>query len=134
MRLLTVLDYNSGGNLIIFPMHPRTQKVYKSLSIEFANIFITSPMSYLEFIYLIKKSMGVITDSGGITEETTVLGVPCMTLRDSTERPETVTVGTNEIVGTDPDNIIPYLKKMSQVKEKEESELWDGNTADRIWM
>jgi UDP-N-acetylglucosamine 2-epimerase (non-hydrolysing) len=91
-------------------------------------------MSYLEFIYLIKHSMGVITDSGGITEETTVLGIPCMTLRNSTERPETVTLGTNEIVGTAPENIIPYLEKLLEGHWKKGSipELWDGKSAQRI--
>jgi UDP-N-acetylglucosamine 2-epimerase (non-hydrolysing) len=91
-------------------------------------------MSYLEFIYLIKNSSGVITDSGGITEETTVMGIPCMTLRDSTERPETVTIGTNEMVGTNPENIIPFLRKMTSGKWKKGSipQLWDGKTSERI--
>ena len=83
---------------------------------------------------MIKHSAGVVTDSGGITEETTVLNVPCMTLRNSTERPETVTMGTNVIVGTDPNNIVPYLEKLIAGDWKSGSipDLWDGKTADRI--
>ena len=88
----------------------------------------------MEFIYLVKNSKGVITDSGGITEEATVLQVPCMTLRDSTERPETVTMGTNEMVGTDPQKIIPYLHKMVQGDWKlgKIPKYWDGLAATRI--
>ena len=92
------------------------------------------PQSYLEFIYLIKNSRAIITDSGGITEEATVLGIPCMTLRDSTERPETVTLGTNELVGTNPKNLAPYLEKAVKGDWKKGviPELWDGKTSERI--
>ena len=98
------------------------------------NIFITNPMPYLEFIYTINNSGGIITDSGGITEEATVLGIPCMTLRDSTERPETVTIGTNEMVGTNPDNIVSFIQKMvlGDWKKGGIPELWDGQTSERI--
>ena len=86
------------------------------------------------FNYLVKNSKAVITDSGGITEEATVLGVPCMTLRDSTERPETCTIGTNELIGTDPVNIGPAFAKLFSGAWKKGSipELWDGKTAGRI--
>jgi UDP-N-acetylglucosamine 2-epimerase (non-hydrolysing) len=70
------------------------------------------PLPYREFNYLVKHAKAVVTDSGGITEETTVMGVPCMTLRDSTERPETVDVGTNELIGTDPNNIPPAMERL----------------------
>jgi UDP-N-acetylglucosamine 2-epimerase (non-hydrolysing) len=78
--------------------------------------------------------MAVITDSGGITEETTVMGIPCMTLRDNTERPETVTEGTNVLVGTDPKQLNPHLQKLfaGEWKKGKIPELWDGNAADRI--
>ena len=82
--------------------------------------------------WLHAKAVG--TDSGGITEETTVMGIPCMTLRDNTERPETIEVGTNELVGTDPKNIQPAMEKLfsGQWKKGEIPELWDGHTAERI--
>jgi len=92
------------------------------------------PMSYLEFNFLVKNSMAVITDSGGITEEATVMGVPCLTLRDTTERPETVTVGTNELVGTDPSKLKPALDRLfaGQWKKGGIPEKWDGKTGERI--
>lgn len=132
--LLTNINENAKGRKVVFPMHPRTKKMYEQLGMDYENLLITGPMSYLEFIYLIKNSSGVITDSGGITEEATVLGIPCMTLRNSTERPETVTIGTNEIVGTNPENIKPYLTKLiaGDWKEGAIPELWDGHTSDRI--
>lgn len=133
-RLLKIVNENTQGKKIVFPMHPRTKKMYDQLEMSFDNLLITGPMSYLEFIFLIKNSAGVITDSGGITEETTVLGIPCLTLRNSTERPETVTLGTNEIVGTNPENIVPYLSKLLSGKWKKGGipELWDGMTSERI--
>ena len=91
-------------------------------------------MSYLEFNYLVERSFGVITDSGGITEETTVMGVPCFTIRDNTERPETIEIGTNELIGTDPKNIGPNMEILFLGKWKKGSipELWDGLTSQRI--
>ena len=91
-------------------------------------------MGYLEFNYLVERALAVITDSGGITEETTVMGIPCMTLRNSTERPETVTMGTNELLGTNPDTIAPAMQKLLSGNWKKGSipPLWDGHTAERI--
>jgi UDP-N-acetylglucosamine 2-epimerase (non-hydrolysing) len=91
-------------------------------------------LGYHEFIYLLKHARAVITDSGGITEEATVLNVPCLTLRSSTERPETVTIGTNELAGTDPRAIKPLMSKLFNGgwKTGKIPPLWDGRTAERI--
>ena len=92
------------------------------------------PQPYLEFNHLVRHAKCVITDSGGVTEETTVLGVPCVTLRDSTERPETVTMGTNELIGTDPAALKPALDRLfaGQWKKGAIPEKWDGRTGERI--
>jgi len=98
------------------------------------NLLVIDALSYLEFNYLIKNAKGVITDSGGITEETTVLTVPCMTIRENTERPETVDFGTNILAGTNPDSVTDYVRKMSSGTWKEGviPEKWDGRAGDRI--
>lgn len=119
---------------LIFPVHPRTAKVLTSLSISHKRLHIIDPLGYLEFNYLVERSKAVITDSGGITEETTVIGIPCMTLRSSTERPETVDIGTNELLGVNPKAIKPAMEKLfaGDWKKGEIPELWDGNTSERI--
>jgi UDP-N-acetylglucosamine 2-epimerase (non-hydrolysing) len=119
---------------LIFPVHPRTAKIIKRLGISYPNLYLIEPLGYLEFNYLVEHSFAVITDSGGITEETTVMGVPCMTLRDNTERPETVLIGTNELLGTNPRAIKPAMKKLFAGKWKKGHipELWDGHAAKRI--
>ncbi|APQ18021.1 non-hydrolyzing UDP-N-acetylglucosamine 2-epimerase [Maribacter hydrothermalis] len=119
---------------LIFPVHPRTAKILNSLQISHPRLHMVEPLGYLEFNYLVEKSKAVITDSGGITEETTVMGIPCMTLRDNTERPETITEGTNELLGTDPKAIEPAMKLLFSGNWKTGSipHLWDGNTATRI--
>ncbi len=119
---------------IVFPVHPRTAKLLKGMDIEAPNLYYAEPLGYLEFNYLVKHAFAVITDSGGITEETTVMGVPCLTLRDNTERPETIDIGTNELIGTDPVNIAPAMEQLFEGKWKKGGipELWDGQTAPRI--
>lgn len=119
---------------VIFPIHPRTAAIFSALGISAPNLHIVDPMGYLEFNYLVQQAKAVITDSGGITEETTVMGVPCITLRDNTERPETCSIGTNELIGTNPANIAPALKKLFEGKWKKGAipPLWDGHTAERI--
>jgi len=126
---------NHTKNLpLIFPVHPRTAKILEALEISHPRLHFVEPLGYLEFNYLVERSLAVITDSGGITEETTVLGIPCMTLRDSTERPETVTMGTNELLGTDPKAIGPAMEILFSGKWKKGGipPLWDGKTAERI--
>ncbi len=125
---------NTNGLPIVFPIHPRTAKIFADLGITNPNLKIVDPLGYLEFNYLVKYAKAVITDSGGITEETTVMGIPCLTLRDNTERPETITLGTNELVGTDPKNIKPALLKLfsGNWKEGQIPYLWDGKAAERI--
>lgn len=125
---------NVQGLPVIFPIHPRTARIFSDLGINANNLHIVDPMGYLEFNYLVKSSKAVITDSGGITEETTVMGIPCITLRDNTERPETITIGTNELIGTKPEAIKPALEKLFSDNWKKGGipELWDGKAAERI--
>ena len=115
-------------------MHPRSLNTFKKLNIQADNLVIVDPLGYLEFNYLVKNAKAVITDSGGITAETTVMGIPCLTLRDNTERPETINVGTNVLVGTNPANIKPVLNELFKGNWKIGSipNLWDGYSAKRI--
>ena len=139
--LMEQIITNVHGLPVIFPIHPRTAKIFYNLWGDeahvaqlFPNLHIVEPMGYLEFNYLVERAKAVVTDSGGITEETTVMGVPCITLRDNTERPETCTIGTNELIGTNPDAVAPALKKLfaGQWKKGAIPPLWDGHTAERI--
>jgi UDP-N-acetylglucosamine 2-epimerase (non-hydrolysing) len=131
---LETIAEGARGLPVIFPIHPRTKKIFEKSAANFENIHLVDPLGYLEFNYLVKHSKAMITDSGGITEETTVMGVPCMTLRDNTERPETITIGTNELVGTNPENLKPYLETLfaGNWKKGQIPRLWDGNTSSRI--
>lgn len=124
----------TGGLPIFFPVHPRTAKNLENLGIQAPNLHMCEPLGYLEFNYLVKNAKGVITDSGGVTEETSVMNVPCITLRDNTERAETIHLGTNELVGTDPKKLKPYLDKImkGEWKQYQGIPLWDGKTAERI--
>ena len=139
--LMEQIITNVHGLPIIFPIHPRTAKIFYNLWGDeatlrqlFPNLHIVEPMGYLEFNYMVERAKAVVTDSGGITEETTVMGVPCITLRDNTERPETCTVGTNELIGTNPAAVKPALDLLfsGQWKKGAIPALWDGHTAERI--
>ena len=134
VAMLNAISEGTRGHKVIFPVHPRTSKMLKELDGELPGFVYAEPMGYLEFNYLVNNCMAVITDSGGITEEATVMGVPCLTLRDTTERPETVTVGTNELVGTDPSKLKPFLERLfaGQWKKGSIPEKWDGKTGERI--
>lgn len=131
---MTAIIDNARGLPVVFPIHPRTAKVFDRIGIKHDNLYLVDPLPYLEFNYLVENAKAVITDSGGITEETTVMGVPCLTLRDNTERPETVEIGTNELIGTNPETIAPAMKKLFDGKWKKGGipALWDGKTAGRI--
>lgn len=131
---LAAIGAGSRGSPVVFPVHPRTAKTLQELRAVPANIKTVEPQPYLEFIFLTKNAKAVITDSGGITEETTVMGVPCMTLRNATERPETVTVGTNELIGTDPSGLKPAFDLLFANRWKKGAipEKWDGRAGERI--
>jgi UDP-N-acetylglucosamine 2-epimerase (non-hydrolysing) len=124
----------SNGLPLVFPVHPRTAKILEDLGVRHHCLHMIEPQGYLEFNYLVERAKAVVTDSGGITEETTVMGVPCMTLRDNTERPETITEGTNELLGTNPKSIQPAMEKLfaGNWKTGKIPHLWDGHTAERI--
>jgi UDP-N-acetylglucosamine 2-epimerase (non-hydrolysing) len=121
---------------IVFPAHPRTQKRIEEFDVEFdrENIKIIDPLSYRDFLRLYKNAKFVLTDSGSIQQETTYLNIPCLTIRENTERPFTITKGTNILVGVNPDKIIEESLKILNCKQKQSKgmPLWDGNTAERI--
>ena len=132
---------------IIFPCHPRTRKNIKQFGLSSllddkyhgkskieSGIIVTEPLSYDDFLYLWKDAAGVLTDSGGMQEETTALKIPCITMRTTTERPITAEIGSNEVVGTDGEKIIGLSEKMLKGAWKESSipDLWDGKASERI--
>ena len=132
--LMDELIHHSEQLPLVFPVHPRTAKILQGMGISHSRLHMIEPLSYLEFNYLVERAKGVVTDSGGITEETTVMSVPCITLRDNTERPETIEIGTNELIGTNPNAIAPALHKLLSGNWKKGAipEKWDGKTAERI--
>lgn len=133
-NILETISSSVSGRKIIFPVHPRTQRAFDQITVP-ENLVTVDPMPYLQFIYLVRHSLGVVTDSGGIQEETTVMDIPCITLRNSTERPETVDVGTNILLKPeDIDQLPGLLKKMSENgwQMGQVPDLWDGKTSDRI--
>lgn len=133
-KIFDVISKSSNGLPIIFPVHPRTNKIITDNNIDTSNLILIDPQGYLEFIYLVKYSRGIITDSGGISEEATLLNIPCITLRNSTERPETVKQGTNILVGDDLLKLKLCLDQINSGSWKNSviPELWDGKSANRI--
>jgi len=133
LNILTTIDKNTNDKPVIFPVHPRTSAKMKNFNTTFKNIIPIEPQGYLNFMYMVQNSTAVITDSGGIQEETTVMGIPCLTLRKNTERPETVTIGTNELV-KEFDTLPNYMQSVISGKWKKGAipAHWDGKTAERI--
>lgn len=120
---------------LIFPVHPRTQQRIAQAEVRHhPQLRMISPVGYLDFLCLLSKATLVLTDSGGIQEETTALGIPCLTLRENTERPVTISEGTNQLVGTDPSTIVAAAKNVLSGKGKAGGipPLWDGHSARRI--
>jgi UDP-N-acetylglucosamine 2-epimerase (non-hydrolysing) len=138
-KILRALEAISQHLPIVFPVHPRTRKTIAELGLEgtmerIKGLRLIEPLGYLDFLSLYSSARLVLTDSGGIQEETSVLGIPCLTLRENTERPITVSTGTNTIVGSDPDRIITaaFAVLNGAAKQPVAIPLWDGHTADRI--
>ncbi|MBI5747835.1 MAG: UDP-N-acetylglucosamine 2-epimerase (non-hydrolyzing) [Nitrospinae bacterium] len=138
-RILDALLYIQKRIKIVFPVHPRTLKMIKEygfsdITKEIKNLIILEPLGYLDFLKLMNDAMFVLTDSGGIQEETTILQIPCLTLRENTERPVTVMEGTNTIVGNDKERIIKEAENIlnNGGKAGRVPKLWDGRAAERI--
>ena len=137
--IISALEELSGDIEFVFPMHPRTRKMAEKFHLynrieSIPGMKITEPAGYLEFISLMSKSELVLTDSGGLQEETTALGIPCLTIRENTERPVTITQGTNQLVGTNPEKIVQLGQEALQGNGKagQIPKFWDGKTAARI--
>jgi UDP-N-acetylglucosamine 2-epimerase (non-hydrolysing) len=119
---------------VVFPVHPRTRKMMEGLEPDAPGLLLTDPLGYLDFLSLVADARAVLTDSGGIQEETTYLGVPCFTLRDNTERPVTIRAGTNTLLGLDPAAIAGIPEALAEQGDapSEPPPLWDGRAAERI--
>lgn len=138
--ILRLIELSTSQTKVVFPIHPRTRAHMDKYGlseqlINNKNLILTEPLGYLEFIQLMSHAQAILTDSGGIQEETTYLGVPCLTFRDSTERPITVTMGTNQLLADlDPDKTYQALLEILQGNSKKGQipPLWDGKAAERI--
>ena len=135
IRIFKTLDQISKKLPLIFPIHPRTQKNMEAFGIHPPEtITFTPPLSYMAFLNLWKDAKLALTDSGGLQEETTALGIPCLTIRENTERPITITQGTNELVGTSENKIFDAFEKImaGNWRTGQKPDLWDGRAANRI--
>jgi UDP-N-acetylglucosamine 2-epimerase (non-hydrolysing) len=117
---------------LIYPIHPRTQKNIEKYGLETSGLILVSPLRYLDFLKLQKNAKLILTDSGGVQEEACILGIPCVTLRDDTERPETVEIGANVIVGRNFEKIITGVKKMLNSSKDWKNPFGDGESASKI--
>lgn len=133
--LLTALSQVGERLPVLFPIHPRTQKRIEDAGLQLGDgVRLVEPMGYLQFLGVMAQARLVLTDSGGIQEETTALGVPCLTLRANTERPITVTQGSNTLLGTDPAAILPAVQEILATggKKGRVPDKWDGQAAERV--
>ncbi len=134
-QIINTLGEISSKTPVLFPVHPRTKKMLENLNLQkFPHLFFETPLGYMDFLYLQQNALALVTDSGGIQEETTALGIPCLTLRENTERPITITHGTNQLIGSDFDKLRFELNEIIHGRGKKGRipELWDGKTAERI--
>ncbi len=139
-QIITAFEEIQKDMKLVFPVHPRTRSNIRASTLEkrveaMNNLLLLEPVGYLDFLCLMSNAAIVLTDSGGIQEETTVLGVPCMTLRDNTERPVTITEGTNRLVKVTADSIVKNYREIMSRRDSYKSrvpELWDGKAAERI--
>jgi UDP-N-acetylglucosamine 2-epimerase (non-hydrolysing) len=134
-RILKAISIIAEGLPVVFPVHPRTRRRMCELGIDLArgHLILTEPLGYVDFLSLTSHARLVLTDSGGLQEESTALGIPCLTLRENTERPITVTHGTNQVVGSDTDAILAgFRRAMSSAGPAARPDLWDGRTAERV--
>jgi UDP-N-acetylglucosamine 2-epimerase (non-hydrolysing) len=130
--LLEVLGSIGADLPLVWPVHPRVRQVLRALDVP-VGIRLVEPVGYLDFLALQRDATVVLTDSGGVQEETTILGVPCITLRDTTERPITITEGTNQLTGTDADAIHAAMRRIRAGEiTRRRPALWDGKAAERI--
>ena len=138
-RIVEAVEIICKDIKVVFPIHPRTSNMLKKFGFynklnQIPNLILTKPLGYIDFLALIKDSRTVLTDSGGLQEETTALGIPCITLRDNTERPITIEKGTNTLTGNNTKKIIEVWKdiNMNGGKKSQIPDLWDGKTSERI--
>ena len=136
-KLIDAVNRISTSRKVVFPIHPRTMNNLKKYRLSDKlndNIIVLEPIGYIDFLSLTKNAELVVTDSGGIQEETTFLGVQCITVRDNTERPSTSEIGTNHMIGTDFDKVVEASKEIlsGKIKKGKVPELWDGKASDRI--
>jgi UDP-N-acetylglucosamine 2-epimerase (non-hydrolysing) len=131
MRLLAAaLSQIARERSVVFPVHPRTRRRIEEDRLEMGNVRLLEPVGYLEMLDLVEHAHAVVTDSGGLQEETTALGVPCLTIRPNTERPVTITEGTNRLV-PDPGDLVARLAEIEAGLPKRLPEGWDGHAGER---
>ena len=139
LEILTALQEIQKEIIVVFPVHPRSKKRLSEFGLnkklkDMPNFLVQEPLGYLDFLKLMSEAKLVLTDSGGIQEETTVLGIPCLTLRENTERPVTVLQGTNEVIGVNAKRLVTESRKIlnGTFKKGKRPDLWDGNAAKRL--